>query len=169
MNPDDWLIFHEKQKIAAWFRWLMIINVPLIIFIVHTVSNLNENAQPKPESFHIVLLFLIAGPAFLFCKMKLETNVRNDGIYIKLSPFHFRFKKYPFDQISQYYARDYKPIAEYGGWGIRNSRTNGKAFNMSGSRGVQLILTDGKKVLIGSQKPEQFVNAIKSVKSPNIH
>jgi len=36
----------------------------------------------------------------------------------------------------------------------------GKAYNVSGNRGVQLEFTDGKCLLIGSQKPEQLDSAI---------
>lgn len=40
---------------------------------------------------------------------------------------------------------------DYGGWGIRYGR-KGKAFNVFGSRGLQLEFTNGKRLLIGSQK-----------------
>jgi hypothetical protein len=39
---------------------------------------------------------------------------------------------------------------EYGGWGIKYGKM-GKAYNVSGNRGVQLEFTDGKRLLIGSQ------------------
>jgi len=36
----------------------------------------------------------------------------------------------------------------------------GKAYNVSGNRGVQLELLNGGRILIGSQKPEELVKAI---------
>ena len=55
--------------------------------------------------------------------------------------------------------RTYSPITEYGGWGIKWG-SGGKAYNVSGNRGVQQEFTDGKRLLIGSQKPEQLDSAI---------
>ena len=39
---------------------------------------------------------------------------------------------------------------EYGGWGIRGGLRGTKAYNVSGNRGVELMLADGRTVLIGS-------------------
>ncbi len=36
----------------------------------------------------------------------------------------------------------------------------GKAYNVSGNRGVQLKLSSGKGLLIGSQRPEELAQAI---------
>jgi hypothetical protein len=56
-------------------------------------------------------------------------------------------------------VRTYRPIRDYGGWGIRYGR-NGKAYNVSGNRGVMLEFSHGQKLLIGSQKPGDLANAI---------
>jgi hypothetical protein len=56
-------------------------------------------------------------------------------------------------------VQTYRPIRDYGGWGIRYGR-GGKAYNVSGNRGVMLELSDGQKLLIGSQRPEELANAI---------
>jgi hypothetical protein len=80
-------------------------------------------------------------------------------LYICFFPFHLSFKKMPFIQIKKYEARTYSPLGEYGGWGIRYG-FEGKAYNVSGNRGVQLELVNGKRLLIGSQSPEELVKAI---------
>ena len=49
----------------------------------------------------------------------------------------------------------YSPLAEYGGWGIKWGRS-GLALNARGDRGVRLTLTDGRRVLVGSQRPEEL-------------
>jgi hypothetical protein len=65
--------------------------------------------------------------------------------------------------VSEYYARVYRPILEYGGWGIRCGFKGARAYNVSGNKGVQLILQNGKRLLIGSQKPDELVEAINSM------
>ncbi|MDI6783925.1 MAG: DUF6141 family protein, partial [bacterium] len=96
---------------------------------------------------------------YLFSILKLTTEVHEDGIYIRFEPFVR--KKILFSEMKQYTARTYRPIREYGGWGIRYG-WKGTAYNVSGNRGVQLELNNGKRILIGSQRPEELVRAIKA-------
>ena len=42
--------------------------------------------------------------------------------------------------------------------------TRGKAYNVSGNEGVQLELTNGKRILIGSQRADELADAIKRAK-----
>jgi hypothetical protein len=64
-----------------------------------------------------------------------------------------------FGNIVSCEVRTYRPMREYGGWGVKYGRA-GKAYNVSGNRGVQLKLTSGKGLLIGSQRPEELAQAI---------
>ena len=52
------------------------------------------------------------------------------------------------------------PIAEFGGWGIRYGFGAGWVWNVSGNMGVQLELDNGRKVLIGSQRPAELKDAL---------
>ncbi len=54
----------------------------------------------------------------------------------------------------------YRPLADYGGWGIRTGRDGERVLNARGNRGVRLELTDGTRLLIGSQRPEALALAI---------
>jgi hypothetical protein len=54
----------------------------------------------------------------------------------------------------------YRPIADYGFWGIRSRRDGEKALTARGNRGVRIELTDGTRLLIGSQRPEQLARAL---------
>jgi hypothetical protein len=53
----------------------------------------------------------------------------------------------------------YSPLRDYGGWGIRYG-SKGKAYNVSGNRGVRLELSNGKRLLFGSQRPEELSEAV---------
>jgi hypothetical protein len=61
----------------------------------------------------------------------------------------------PLRNVVSAYPRSYNALREFGGWGIRWGR-DGRAFNMRGGLGVQLVLKSGQKVLIGSQRPEEL-------------
>jgi len=96
----------------------------------------------------------------------LITEVRKDGIHLRFFPFHRKFKSYYYSDIESYEAREYKPIREYGGWGIRFV-IGGIAYNVYGNKGLQLVLKNKKKILVGTQKPEEFYKAIKKAVSHN--
>jgi hypothetical protein len=66
----------------------------------------------------------------------------------------------PLDTVRSVEVVTYRPIADYGFWGIRSGRDGERALIARGNRGVRLELTDGSKLLIGSQKPELLAAAI---------
>jgi len=62
----------------------------------------------------------------------------------------------------------YRPIADYGFWGIRSGRDGDRALIARGNRGVRLELTDGTKLLIGSQRPEALARAMDNTLRPGV-
>ncbi len=59
----------------------------------------------------------------------------------------------------------YRPISQYGGWGIRGFGKN-RALNARGNRGVLLTKADGSTLMIGSQKPRELLEALARVGVP---
>ena len=100
----------------------------------------------------------------MFLNLRLETFIKNDGIHVRFFPFHIKFKHYPWESISRSYVREYSPLMEYGGWGLRMGLFGkGTAFNVSGSMGLQLEFTNSKKLLIGTNKPEELITALNKI------
>lgn len=52
---------------------------------------------------------------------------------------------------------------EYGGWGVRFGK-GGKAFNVSGNRGLKLYLKSGRSLLIGTQKDKELIAFLSELK-----
>lgn len=90
--------------------------------------------------------------------MRLVTEIRDDVLSVRLTPLPER--RIPVVDITSAEPRTYRPILEYGGWGIRYG-WRGMAYNAQGNRGVQLVLRDGRRVLIGSKRSEDLAVAIK--------
>ena len=125
--------------------------------------------QPMPDLMlmitgPLVILFL-AGLLWIMWIARLVTEVRDDGIYIRFYPFHRRLHEFFWEDIESVEVRTYRPILDYGGWGIR-SGSGGKAYNVSGNRGVQLVIEGlvSERVLIGSQRPEELALAAESAR-----
>lgn len=111
-------------------------------------------------------LWFIIGAFFVytFWRGGLVTEVRPDGLHIRYLPFHRRFRHYAWEDLVRYEERQYRPIRDYGGWGLRFGRT-GRAYNVSGDRGVLLELRSGTRVLVGSQQPRLLVSALDTMRS----
>ena len=160
--------FHEEQQFRQPWVWLLLLatTVGVIGMFAHGIYTqlyLGQVWGDRPMSNTALVIsaafsFLIcAGFTLLFYKLKLITGVSPDGIHIRFFPLTRRIIS--FDSITSCKARTYRPIREYGGWGIRFSR-KGNAYNVSGNRGVQLEFKQGKPLLIGSQKAEELAHAI---------
>lgn len=104
-----------------------------------------------------VLSSLIIGMAFWF--LKLDTKIINGIINVKLSPIlNTNINR---DEISQIEKITYRPIVDFGGWGIRFGK-GGIIYNMRGNKAVKLSLKSGKIIYIGTQNPDQLINSINS-------
>ena len=168
MFEETEIIYREEQRFALWLRAVLAVSMALAVVLSILPLTQMSAGQWRAELWEIILLFVVGvflpiGIPVLFCFLKLKTQVRPDGLYVRFVPFHIKFKRFRSDDLSQYYARKYRPVWEYGGWGIRCSFRNDKAYNVSGNKGVQLVLKNGKRLLIGSQSPEELEQAIRRI------
>jgi hypothetical protein len=137
--------FREVQRFHQPWIWVLLGGITLLMIVLGPIS-----------WGGLVVVGTIA--AFLY-SLRLRTEVRADGIYFKMWPLHRSFRRISWSDIKQYESKQYRPLREFGGWGIR--WTPGKvAYNVSGNRGVWIEQTNGRAVLIGSQHPDEFAKAI---------
>ena len=83
----------------------------------------------------LVMVLAGAGLIWLFFVMRLVTEVHADGIYLGFFPFSSQ--KIMYTTIVGHRVREYRPIREYGGWGVRFNRS-GRAYTVSGNLGASL-------------------------------
>ena len=111
-------------------------------------------------AFSTFAVLLIWGMVFyLFEKTKLITAIYEKEIRLRFPPFFFKEKIIPLQMIKNMEVRKYNPITEFGGWGLRYG-LRGKAYNVKGNMGLQIQFINSKKLLIGTQKPDQVTWAI---------
>ena len=162
---DQEVQFREIQQFKQRLLWILLLGTSVFVvtffgygMIKQIVFRQMWGSRPMSNiALAIVgpgIMLFVIGLTYLFYSLKLITEVRNDGLYIRFFPLSHRI--IPFENIKSCEVRTYSPIKEYGGWGIRYGR-KGKAYNVSGNSGVQLELSEGKPLLIGSQKPEELV------------
>lgn len=98
-------------------------------------------------------------PFLALFNLYLETEIKADGVYVRFNPFHSSFRHYSWDKITKSFIREYRPIREYGGWGLRGLGKR-RALNVSGNIGLQLEFKNGDTLLIGTQKGEELAQVL---------
>ena len=147
-------LFSEKQRFNQWWLWLMLSGMVATFLYGYFFAESSEDRT----ALGIGLIVIMAIALFLV-SFRLETQLKRDGVYVRFPPILLKWRYYPWEKIAKSYIREYKPILEYGGWGIRGLGKN-RALNISGNIGLQLEFTDGKKLLIGTNNREELEIAL---------
>lgn len=151
--------FEEIQRFNQPLLWALLIGLQLFFFYgMYQQLILGEKFgdNPAPDALLVVLALIPLSIIILFGIMHLRTRIDEENIEVLFFPFTKVIINR--EEIEKAKVRKYKALTEYGGWGIRYG--NGKAYTTSGNQGLQLQLKDGRKILIGTQKPDEAQRAI---------
>jgi len=164
-EKETGLIYREVQRFRQVWIWVVVSTLAGSMWYTAVRQLLLRRpfgGRAMPDILLVIFWFIFGiGLPTLFFFGGLVTEVRDDGIYICFFPFHWSFHRIAFTDVKQCEVRAYRPLAEYGGWGIRYGRV-GKAYNVSGDRGVQIEFLNGKQLLIGSQRAEELWQVIQA-------
>ena len=134
-NSENWL-----AKVISWFI--------LTIILIIAVSFYYDRNDVIPKI--IVIIILIFFMVYLNT-MNFEYKIDEHFISYKYYPFHKDWNRIERNEVLEITIIKYKPLKEFGGWGIRsNGRIN--AYTMWGNSGILITLKNGSKILFGTQK-----------------
>lgn len=148
------LYFKENQKFAHLWMWIILIGITLIpLYGIYKQMILGEQfgSNPLPNFGLILFLIFMLGFIFLFWSMKLSTEINEE--LIKMNFFPFVNKNIKWDEIQSAEVVNYGFV---GGWGIRMTNRYGTVYNTSGNKGLAIVLKNGKKLCIGTQKETEL-------------
>lgn len=156
------VLFSERQYFRQWWVWLIIISInglALFGFIKQVLFGKTFGDKPMSDvGLTIFLVFSLVISAF-FIGQHLSTKINEQGVYVKFWPYHKGWRLYTWEQIADCKLKQYNPIAEYGGWGLRLG-----AYNVSGDLGLLLTFKSGKNsLLIGTNKPHEMKAALEQL------
>ncbi len=158
------ILYSESQKVfdASPFIILGLVNLLFIALLIKGFKNKNRT-QLAGTFFGFLVVIAVT---LLTLNLKLCTEIKKDGVYVKLFPLQLKQAHYNWSDISKAYVRTYKPVAEYGGWGLKGSEHN-SAISVSGNVGLQLIFKNGDKLLIGTNHAQKLSQTLKKIDIPN--
>jgi hypothetical protein len=100
-----------------------------------------------------LIQWLVAGLRVRLYADEIEVAIGSAGV-IK--------KRIPYDEIERLESVRYRPIREFGGWGMR-IRLGKRAWTSRGNQAVVLHMTDGLQVYVGSDNPHRLEERIRAV------
>lgn len=158
-------LFQETQKFTQWWLWLFLLApMVVIVFEVIVLTVGGCYSEPGNFSFSIVMptiywigLLVWFSSFIFFSRTRLEIFVTPDAVKIRhLIGLTKTFKIADIDKAE---------IVTYGflGYGIRLHSKYGTVYNVKGNKGLALTLNNGKKYMIGTQRPSEFARAVKKM------
>lgn len=168
MKKKDTL-FEEVQYLRD-FRIILYLKLLILCIVIGSFIHSIYEIAFTPDQVNMnefIMLNIVHAFTFSFlCTLificRLVTQVNPKGLSVRFIPFHFRMKEIDLKNIKHIEAKQYRPIMEYGGWGIRMGWKK-KAYNVHGNKGVEILYKDDRKLLIGSQRADELTEAIKSI------
>lgn len=148
--------FTEKQYFKQKWLWLMLFGI-MAISVLPLINV--AKTDPLGVAISVIPILLIMS---LFFFMNLKTTINQKSINIQFYPFIRKPKVFLWDEIENIELTKYKPLVEYGGYGIRGLGDN-KAYNIQGDIGLKLYFKNGKKIMIGTQDPERINKVVSEI------
>ncbi len=160
------VLFHERQRITFfWGKTIALAVFGLLTAAFTKQILLGSPFGTKPMgNTTLAVLFLLSFVVLLIVFLStMVTTITKERITVSYFPIILRERAISWNDVSLAYTREYLPISEYGGWGafrvnVSTARGLGqnRAINVKGNHGLQLVLKNGSKLLIGTQKLEEL-------------
>lgn len=152
-------VFKEQQRFNQLWLLAFISIIAILLTILFTKSFIIGKMSFLKYLWFLSLTLI---PCALIFIIKLKTRIDEIGIHYQFYPIHLKMKIIPWKDIRSAQTRIYNALPEYGGWGLKNGNfgKRGAAINIKGNIGIQLILNNNKRILIGTQKKFDVDNII---------
>lgn len=162
---EEGVVFREVQRLRQPWVWAVAASIALATWAMafyQLVLGVPVGNNPAEDWLMVVILLLVGVlfPAFIL-SVRLTVEVRREGLFLRYRPFHHRFIDLKLETVVSAQAMTYRPLRDFGGWGIRYGR-GGTAYSMSGKEGVQLTYTKNRHIMIGSLRAQELEMAIRS-------
>lgn len=160
----------ERTQYREWSPWPTFVTVILWAVAPAVVYAILRDPGEIPHAGVRWLVALsvvaLAGAIWTFLG-GLTVLVQESRIVLYLGRTPLVRRVVPFDRIRSTRVVRYRPIVEFGGWGVRGSGRR-RAWTARGDRAVELTLADDRVLLIGSDHPQRLENAIRTCGGPEI-
>lgn len=154
-DPDAEEIYRESQNPL----WCYVLMLAIFACCLLPLAFIPEIASK--EAFVVLVIVLLAFLPLL-CIFGFFFTVDRFEIVIRMGLLRIPIKRIALDSIVSAEVMEFRPLMDFGGWGIRFGKNKTTGYFMSGNQGVLVTTNAGKKYLLGSDTPERLAHVIQS-------
>lgn len=151
-------VFREEQRFRQPWVWAAVVVAAVAAWLPLLLLALDDEGETPAWLAWLLAIGVGVGLPVLVALARLRVEVYDDRVVIRYRPFTTR--TITFDHVVSADAVTYRPVREYGGWGIKGWSRRKVAYNVAGHRGVLITLADDRTVLIGSARAEDLSASI---------
>ncbi|MGI9627294.1 MAG: hypothetical protein ACR2QM_10700 [Longimicrobiales bacterium] len=163
-------VYTERTWFPAWV-WVVMWGACLLAIGGMGYGALDEHrpgvlAEDRPVAWLLggASILVLVVPALVTCFLgRLDVQVFPDRVVVAFGPARWIRTSAAYDEIESVEAVTYRPIRDFGGWGIR-MRPGRTAWTVGGNRAVKLSLARGKELYLGSNYAQRLAERIKVAK-----
>lgn len=176
MSTSPTILFREDQRFRG--QWLLLFVGAFSFFTLLSGAALvlrkvwmttSANTHQIPDTIAVALaafeVIIALGLIWLVWKAVLRVEVTTAGLFVRFEPFHRKTRQIDLNDVVEIEAVKYRPIRDYGGWGLRNGPRS-RCLNVGGEEGVRIDYANGYHVLIGSQRATELAAALTRIWTP---
>jgi hypothetical protein len=158
-------LFHERQYLRSNpIIWMVMISLPAVAVLGYFTEDAAPGGQDWPG---MVILFVTEALLLgLFLTACLDTTISSSEIRFRWFPFMLKGRVILWENVAAAEVRKYNPLREYGGWGLKGWSMKNRAFNVDGNVGLQLVMKNGDRILIGTKEREKLEGILFDLKIP---
>lgn len=158
------VLYREANHFSHGAVWLAVICLTFssVYFALPQLFAMASDRSPPSGVIVGSSIFIAVGFALpiLLLAIKLKVQVRHDGLYIKVLPFHVSFKKIHLGGLRS--CEPYLPPGKGENMlGLLHALKK-KSYALGGRKGVRIEFDDGHVVFLESRRPEKIAEAIKT-------
>jgi hypothetical protein len=167
------VVYREEQNFD-WWVYLLVGMVEVLGWVTLFVLLKNGADPASGRGFTAVAALLVLVSALgvplllLVGFLRMTTEVRLGDLRVWFGWVQSYRRVVPISTIQRVEVVSYRPLKDYGGWGLRRGPDGVRLLSARGNRGVRIDLADGTRLLIGSQRPEALAVAIERALGPGV-
>ncbi|MDX1492752.1 MAG: hypothetical protein R3253_01665 [Longimicrobiales bacterium] len=156
---DEKTIYRERSPWPGWVGGVYWGSVALVACLLAAGYDTELSA-----AIRLPLAMGLLGLGWILARLigGLTVLVQETRLYLYLGSYPVIKRTVPYGEILGMECREYRPIAEFGGWGVRGMGKK-KAWTARGTRALVLTLTGDRELYVGSDHPQRLEERIRTV------
>lgn len=155
MKTEEQTRYRERTPWASW------VNLVYSVAIVSCAYSVFATAGGGMPFRLVVAVAILAGGWGLRTVLGgLTVLVQETRLVMHLGSVGLVRKVVSFDSIVSLESVRYRPLVEFGGWGVRGARKK-QAWTARGDRAVVIGLEEGRRLYVGSDHPRRLEDALR--------